>query len=161
MSESTSPPGVPVDRRQSPAALELQRGVSRTLLLRDFACLPEVTVASGRRADVMALGADGAIWIVEIKSSVADFQADRKWPEYRDWCDRLLFAVAPGFPVEILPEDTGLILADRFGGEIVREAPLHGLSGARRKALTLRFSRIAARRLTSLADPDLRQALID
>ena len=81
--------------------------------------------------------------------------------EYRDWCDRLLFAVAPGFPVEILPEDTGLILADRFGGEIVREAPLHGLSGARRKALTLRFSRIAARRLTSLADPDLRQALID
>ena len=109
----------------------------------------------------MALGADGAIWIVEIKSSVADFQADRKWPEYRDWCDRLLFAVAPGFPVEILPGDTGLIVADRFGGEIIREAPVHALSGARRKALTLRFGRIAARRLTALADPDLVHALLE
>ena len=161
MSVSFPPLAAPVDGRQSPAALDLQRGVGRALLRHDFACLSEVTVASGRRADVMALGPDGAIWIVEIKSSVADYQSDRKWPEYRDWCDRLLFAVAPGFPLELLPEDVGLIVADRFGGEIVREAPVHPLSGARRKALTLRFGRVAARRMQAICDPELIEALLD
>ena len=161
MSGPLTPPAAPVDGRQSQAALDLQRGVGRVLLRHDFACLAEVTVRSGRRADVMALGPDGAIWIVEIKSSVADFQSDRKWPEYREWCDRLLFAVAPGFPLDLIPEDTGLIVADRFGGDIVREAPVHALSGARRKALTLRFARIAARRMQALVDPELVKALLD
>ena len=79
-------------------------------------------LANGRRADILAVGRDGAIWIVEIKSSIADFRADQKWPEYRDYCDALLFAVAPDFPSDILPADTGLIFADAYAGEVVRQA---------------------------------------
>jgi hypothetical protein len=104
----------------------------------------------------MVLTPAGDIWIVEIKSSIEDFRSDQKWPEYRDYCDRLLFAVAPGFPVEILPQGTGLVLADRYGGELVRAAPEHRLAAARRRALTLRMARIAALRLQSAADPDAR-----
>lgn len=161
MTEPAKPLAVPQDRRQSAAAADLQRGVGRLLFQRAYAGLAEVTLASGRRADVMALGADGEVWIVEIKSSVADFEADRKWPEYREWCDRLFFAVGSGFPLDLLPADTGLMVADRFGGEIVREAPLHRLAGARRKALGLRFARLAALRLQAAIDPDLRIALLE
>ena len=103
----------------------------------NFESLSEVPLANGRRADVLAVGRDGEIWIVEIKSSIADFRADQKWPEYRDYCDALLFAVAPDFPSDILPADTGLILADAYAGEIVRPPPRHPLSPARRKAVTL------------------------
>lgn len=95
------------------------------------------------------------IWIVEIKSSLADFRADQKWPEYRDYCDRLFFAVAPDFPMDVLPADAGRIIADKYGGEIVRAAPEHKLSGSRRKELTQRFARVAALRLHGLADPEL------
>ena len=114
----------------------------------------EVSLANGRRADVAAVAASGEIWIVEIKSSVEDFRTDQKWPEYRDYCDRLFFAVAPAFPREILPADTGLIIADRYGGEILRPAPEHKLAGARRKAMTLRFVRTAAFRLQAAIDPE-------
>jgi hypothetical protein len=119
-----------------------------------MASLTEMTLANGRRADEIALSDKGEIWIVEIKSSIADFRADSKWPEYEDFADRLLFAVAPDFPVEILPERTGLILADAYGAEIAREAPVRPLPAARRKALTLRFARIAALRLHHAADPE-------
>ena len=98
----------------------------------------------------MGLSPTGAIWIVEIKSSIADFRADQKWPEYRDYCDRLWFAVEPDFPVGILPADTGLILAGRIGGEIVREAPEIRLAPARRKAGTLAFAQVAAVRLRTV-----------
>ena len=90
---------------------------------------------------------------MEIKSSVEDFRTDQKWPEYRDFCDRLFFAVAPGFPNEILPGDTGLIIADRYGGEIMRQAPEHKLPPARRKAMTLRVGQTAAYRLQAAIDP--------
>lgn len=140
------------DGRQSASALEIQRGVVRLMATLGLAAVCEMTLASGRRADVMGLGDKGEIWIVEIKSSVEDFRSDQKWPEYRDWCDRLLFAVSPQFPVEMLPEDAGLILADRYGGELVRAAPEQRLPGARRKAVTLRFARQAAARLSSLED---------
>ncbi len=93
---------------------------------------------------------------MEVKSSLEDFRSDQKWPEYRAYCDRLLFAVAPGFPVEVLPEDAGLILADRYGGEVLRTAPEHKLAAARRKVVTLALARLAAARLQGLADPDLR-----
>lgn len=119
-----------------------------------LATLTEVTLANGRRADVMGITDKGEFWIVEIKSSIADFRADSKWPEYAEFADRLFFAVAPDFPVEILPETTGLILADAYGAEIVREAPAHPLSPARRKALTMRFARVAALRLHYAADPE-------
>jgi hypothetical protein len=145
---------IPVDGRHSERAAEIGRGVCRLLALHGFACVYELSLASGRRADIAAISDHGDIWIVEIKSSIEDFRVDQKWPEYRDFCDRLLFAVAPGFPVEILPADTGLIVADRFGGELVRPAPEHRLAGARRKAVTLRLARVAALRLCGIYDPN-------
>lgn len=131
----------------APAARLILRGVQRMLKAHGMESLAEVVLANGRRADVMALSASGDIWIVEIKSSIADFRADSKWPDYRDYCDRLWFAVSPEFPNDILPAGTGLILADRYDGEIVREAPEDRLTAARRKAVTLAFARVAAARL--------------
>jgi len=142
------------DGRQSPAARDLCRGVSRLLLAYGFAPLAEVTLASGRRADIMGLSNRAEIWIVEIKSSLDDFRVDQKWPEYRAFCDRFFFAVAPTFPREVLPADTGLIVADRYGGEIVCAAPEHRLAGARRRVLTLRLARTAALRLQGALDPE-------
>lgn len=125
----------------------------------NFTSISEMSLANGRRADVIALNPKGAIWIVEIKSSIVDFRCDQKWPEYRDYCDALFFAVAPDFPAEILPADTGLIFADAYGGEIMRPAPEQLLTAARRKAVTMAFAMTAARRLHALADPPER--LID
>jgi hypothetical protein len=142
------------DGRQSPAASDICRGVARLLKAHGLAALSEVALANGRRADLAGLADSGEIWIVEIKSSLEDFRADQKWPDYREFCDRLFFAVAPGFPREVLPEDTGLIIADRYGGEIVRPAPEHRLAGARRKAMTIRLARLAALRLQGALDPE-------
>jgi hypothetical protein len=138
---------------QSAAALEICRGVMRLLTAHGLASVAELPLPNGRRADVVALSDSGDIWIVEIKSSVDDFRVDQKWPEYRDFCDRLFFAVSPAFPDGILPVDTGLLRADRYGGEIVRQAPETRLSGARRKSMTLRFAHAAAARLTQMLDP--------
>jgi hypothetical protein len=142
------------DGRQSERARDISRGAQRALAMLGFRAIPELSLADGRRADLFAVDVAGVIWIIEIKSSIEDFRADSKWPDYRAWCDKLLFAVAPDFPIEVLPQDTGLILADRYGGEIVREAPEHRLTGARRKAIMLRFARVAAGRLMTLADPE-------
>lgn len=142
------------DGRQSPAAFDICRGVARLLKAHGFAAVTEVALANGRRADVAAISDTGEIWIVEIKSCLEDFRTDQKWPEYREFCDRLYFAVAPGFPREILPDDTGLIVADRYGGELLRSAPEHKLAGARRKAMTLRLARLAALRLQAAIDPE-------
>jgi hypothetical protein len=144
------------DGRQSAAAFDIARGTRRLLLTHGMASLPEVTLASGRRADLVGLSERGEVWIIEIKSSVEDFRADQKWPEYRAFCDRLFFAVNSEFPQALLPVDTGLIVADRFGAAVVRESPLHALAPARRKALTLRLARLGAMRLLALADPELR-----
>lgn len=133
----------------------LARGVCRLLRSHDFACLDEVVPVTGLRVDVMALGPKGEIWVVECKSSRADFTSDRKWQGYLDWCDRFFWAVPPGFPVDLLPEGGGLILGDDFGAEIVTMAPDTPLPGARRKALTLKFARMAALRHQGLRDPGL------
>ena len=135
------------------AAALILRGVQRLLRSHGFESLAEVSLANGRRADVMAIGPAGEIHIIEIKSSRADFLSDGKWPEYRDYCDAFAFAVAPTFPVELLPEAAGLILADAYGGEIVRPPVGAPLVAARRKALTLAFARLAATRLLTLRDP--------
>jgi hypothetical protein len=134
-------------------ARSILRGTQRLLRSLDFESLSEITLGNGRRADVLAVRRNGEIWIVEIKSSIADFRADGKWPEYREYCDALLFAVAPAFPSEILPVDTGLILADAYAGDLVREPPSHPLTAARRKALTLSIARIASMRLHAQIDP--------
>ncbi len=125
----------------------LARGVQRMLLDRGFSPVLELTLANGRRADVAALGPKGDMLIVETKSGVEDFVVDFKWPDYREYCDAFYFAVTVEFPHVLIPEDVGLIVADGFGGEIIREAPRHPLAPARRKAVTLHFARTAAQRL--------------
>ena len=154
MAQTSAQLAVPKDGRQSAQASDICRGVARLLRMHAMAAVAEVSLANGRRADLAAVGAGGEIWIVEIKSSIEDFRTDGKWPEYRDFCDRLFFAVAPAFPRDILPADTGIIVADRYGGEIVRDAPEHKLAGARRKAMTLRLVHTAAWRLQAAIDPE-------
>ncbi|MDF1719469.1 MAG: MmcB family DNA repair protein [Minwuia sp.] len=129
----------------------IARGVLRMLSQHDRPALAEVTLRNSRRADVMSIGRDGSVWIVEVKSSVADYRSDAKWQEYRDFCDRFFFAVPPDFPSEIIPDDCGLIIADAYDGAFARDAPDLRLNAARRKAVTLRFARMAAERLTRLA----------
>jgi hypothetical protein len=144
----------PVDGRQSAQASAIQRGVGRLLRAQGFAMVTELPLATGRRADVVGLGAGGELWIVEIKSSVEDFRVDRKWPDYRSFCDRLYFATHPAVPAEIFPGDAGFILADAYGAELMREAPEHKLAGATRRAMLLRFAQAAAHRLHGLIDPE-------
>lgn len=141
------------DGRQSDTALMVQRGVCRLLRASGFATLPEFTLATGRRADVIGLNDAGQIWIVEIKSSVEDYRCDTKWPEYRDYCDRLFFAIPPTVPPEIIPDDTGLMIADSWGADIIRHPEALALHASRRKAVTLAFARAAALRLHGLHDP--------
>lgn len=145
----------PKDGRQSEAAGDIARGVARLLRAHAVVALAELTLPNGRRADIMGLSDKGVIWIIEIKSSLADFHADDKWTDYLDFCERFFFAVAPEFPIDVLPAETGLVLADRYGGEIERPSPQLTLPAARRKALTLRFARTAAERLALLHDPDM------
>lgn len=128
-------------------AADIARGVMRLLADHDCTSLTEFTLKSGRRADVMALDAKGRFTIVEIKSGLADFRADRKWQDYLEFCDSFYFAVPKGFPLEVLPAGTGLILADAWAGHILRPADPGALAPARRKALTLRFARVAAGRV--------------
>src|ERR1700689_411030 len=146
-------PTIPLDRRQSQTALTVARGTQRLLLALGLSCVGELPLLSGRRADLLALGGDGEIIIVEIKSSVADFRADQKWTDYRLHCDRLFFATTVEMPGEIFPADAGLIVADAFGASIVCEAPEHRLLAATRKSIMLRFAHAAALRLQALADP--------
>lgn len=134
-------------------AADIARGTCRLLLQLDRAPLLEVPLGNGRRADVLALGRDGAVTIVEVKSSRQDFLADRKWREYEGFADRFYFAVAPGFPLELLPGEKGLIVADRFEAAILREAPVAAVAPARRRALLLRLARLGAFRLHGLQDP--------
>jgi hypothetical protein len=143
----------PVDGRQSQNALRIARGTARLLHAHGYCVVSELPLASGRRADLVALGGDGEIWIVEIKSSVADFRADGKWMDYRMHCDRLFFATLIEVPCDIFPKDTGLIVADAFGAQIVCEAPEHRLHASTRKSMILSIARAAAIRLQSLIDP--------
>lgn len=126
--------------------LSVTRGAARLMIDLGYAPLLEVGLPNGRRADVMALGPRGEIVICEVKSGIEDYRVDRKWGEYGPFCDAFYFAVAPEFPQEVLSVEPGLIVADGFGGAVVRDAPLSPLAPARRKALTLAFARLAALR---------------
>jgi hypothetical protein len=153
MNVNLLPPPMPLDGRQSPAALVIARGTARYLHALGYGVVSELPLPSGRRADLVALGSGGEILIVEIKSSIADFRADEKWMDYRLHCDRLFFATSLEVPREIFPADAGLIVADAFGASILSEAPEHQLGAARRKSVMLRFAHAAALRLQALADP--------
>jgi hypothetical protein len=136
-------------------ALDIARGTSRYLRALGYAVAAELPLADGRRADLMALDPRGGIAIIEVKSCLADFRADQKWEDYRQWCDLFYFAVDAAFPRDCIPEECGLIIADRYGAEALREPPEHRLSASRRKAVTLRFARCAAFRLHGADDPDI------
>lgn len=140
---------LPTARASNPAiddARLLMRGTARLLLDLGITAIAEFTLPCGRRADLAGLGPKGEMVIIEVKSGVQDFRTDGKWPDYFAWCDRFYFAVSDRFPADILPDQTGLIIADGFGGAIVRESPIAKLAPARRKALTLKFARNAAER---------------
>ena len=144
---------VTVSRPETTATVT--RGALRLLQALGYAPLAEVTLPNGRRADLMALGPKGEIFIVEVKSGLEDFRTDQKWGEYLPYCDAFAFAVAPEFPRDILPGEPGLIVADGFGGAVLREAPVAQLAGARRKALTLAFGRLAALRAAGVESAEL------
>ncbi|WP_432816762.1 MmcB family DNA repair protein [Sulfitobacter sp. JB4-11] len=137
----------------------LARGVCRHLASHGFACVEELVPARGLRVDVMALGPKGEVWIVECKSSRADFTSDAKWQGYLEWADRFFWAVDADFPTELLPDDSGLIIADAYEGEIIRMGPETRLAPARRKVLVQKFAVHAARRLHLLRDPDMHKPL--
>jgi hypothetical protein len=137
--------------------LAVTRGAARWLRQRRLSPILEVPLADGRRADIVAVGEGAEIVIIEVKSSLEDFRVDQKWGDYLAWCDRFYFATPPAFPLELLPAETGVILADAFGAELLRDdsrlPEVTRLSAARRKALLVRLTRLAGERLQRLADP--------
>lgn len=144
-----------VDGRQSPAALKVRRGVGRLLRQMGAAVVPELILACGRRADLVAIGERGEITIVEIKSCLADYRADGKWHHYLAACDRFYFATVPETG-DVFPPQEGLIVTDGYEAEVVREARVRRLSAPLRRALTLRIAQTAARRLHEIEDPAVR-----
>ena len=123
--------------------------IARMFIERGDACLREFTLRSGRRVDLIAIGSGGEITIVEVKSSRQDFISDRKWQEYQEWADRFYFAVAEGFPRDLLPgpDESGIIITDGFDCLEVQPAPLVKLAGQRRNHLTRRLAHVAMRRI--------------
>jgi len=136
----------------SHTAIDVARGVSRLLLQEGYSPILEFTLPNGRRLDVAALGPGGEVLGIEIKVALADLRGDGKWPEYLDYCDLFYFAIPPDFPHEHVPHQTGLIVADRYGGEIIKEAEAQSLHPSRRKAVTVSFARCAAERLSRTLD---------
>ncbi len=134
---------------------QVTRGVCRYLATLGYAVLTEFTLKNGRRADVIGLGDDGSVIIVEVKTSVADLKSDQKWPEYRDFCDRLFFAAPQDFPLELLPSSCGILVADGWGADEIRPAEHEPLHASRRRVLTLKLARKAAQRLHEFTDPRL------
>jgi hypothetical protein len=137
------------------AADWLARGVCRAVEDLGYAALTEFPLGNGRRVDVIAIDGGGEALIVEIKSSIADFRADRKWIEYLPYCDLFYFAVPDGFPRELLPPDCGVMVADGYGAAILRPAPRLAMNASRRRALTLRLAYTASQRLRRALDPRL------
>lgn len=140
-------PETPVRR-----AAEICRGTLRLMGQLGYYGVTEMSLANNRRADIASVGPAGDIWMIEVKSSIQDFKSDSKWREYMDYCDRLSFAVSADFPLDLIPPEAGLIVADAFFGAVIREAPESRLAPARRKAVTLRFGRLAAARLSGISD---------
>jgi hypothetical protein len=135
-------------------AAAIRRATARLCGLLGWAPLHEVTLPNFRRADILALRPDGGFACIEIKSGERDFLVDAKWPEYRAFSDALYFAIDADFPQDLLPADTGLIVAWEGSAELLREAPAHPLAAARRRALLQRFAALAAARLAALEDPE-------
>lgn len=145
----------PVARQARPEiTLAVCRGACRLMRQAGRSVLHEVPLPDGRRADIFAVGRDGEITIVEVKSSIEDWRVDEKWPDYLGWCDLLYFAVPIDFPQPLIPQEVGLIVADAYGGELLRPSPRRPLAAARRKSLLIDCARLASERLARLEDPD-------
>jgi hypothetical protein len=145
----------PVVRQARPdITLAVCRGACRLMRQSGRTVLLELPLPDGRRADIMAVGATGELTIVEVKSSIEDWRVDQKWPDYLDWCDQLYFAVPVDFPQALIPEEVGLIVADAYGGEMLRHPPKRPVAAARRKALLIDCARLASERLSRLEDPE-------
>ncbi len=134
----------------------IARGLMRALDHQGWRCLTEFPLASGRRADIIALDDAARFMIIEIKSSPSDYRSDRKWREYQEYCDLFAFAVGPEFPVALLPHEAGLFIAD--GYDAIQQRPPQAMSAplapARRRHVLVRFARLAADRLRrGLVDP--------
>ena len=140
-------------RSRPEVTVAVTRGAMRCLRALGYSVLSEVILASGRRADILALAPHGRILIVEVKSSIEDWRTDAKWTDYGAYCDALAFAVSPDFPTDVLPADLGLIVADAYGGAVIREPIETPLQPARRRAMLMRFAALAADRLQNLVDP--------
>ena len=147
------PPRIDLD--DQPDAIDITRGAVRLLETMGFRSLTEMRLASGRRVDAIGLDGRGRFAIIEVKSSVADLRADIKWPEYRYFCDWFYFAVAPNFKLDALPSDTGLIIADRYGGEVIRPSEASRIEGAVRRRQTLLFAHTASARLSRFLESGL------
>ena len=150
---SIFPLDAPIRNKPELVAPQILRGARRLMGAMGYSSVCELVLPNGRRADIVAISGAGQITIIEIKSCVADFQSDHKWPEYIDYCDQLYFAVAPDGPIDLIPLETGLIVADSYSGELVRDAPKLPLAAARRRAILLAFARHAADRLHRFQDP--------
>ncbi|MGL4729239.1 MAG: DNA repair putative endonuclease MmcB [Bosea sp. (in: a-proteobacteria)] len=145
----------PLPVRRPDITYAVTRGAARFLRRAGYAVVMEMPLAIGRRVDIMALSSKGELIAIEVKSGREDFAVDRKWLDYSEYCDGFAFAVAPDFPVAILPEEIGLIVADAYDGEWVREPVRLALAPARRKAMTIAFARLAALRLHAASDPQM------
>jgi hypothetical protein len=145
---------MPDDSSMTATAAALARGIARHLAEAGYSTLTELILPNGRRVDVIGIDRAGTIAVVEIKTSVADFRGDTKWPEYREYCDRFYFAVPEGFPQELIRGPCGLFVADAYGAALIRESDEVAVNAARRRALVLRFAGVAADRLRSFTDPE-------
>lgn len=141
-------------RQAETHAPALARGGARLLRNMGYGVLGEFLLSSGRRVDVFGLNRKGAVVIVEIKLSAADFRADAKWPDYLAFCDHFYFAVPERFPRRLVPAETGLLIADRFGADVIRRAPARRMANGLRQNETRRFALFAANRLRQVEDPD-------
>ena len=148
----TSPPNV---AEPAPTAARIRRGVVRLLDNLSYRTLVEMRLSSGRRVDVIGLDARGRFAVVEIKTSLADLRGDQKWQEYLPYCDDFYFAVANDFPLDAVPDETGVIIADRFGGEVIRPSPRRAMATAARNRQTLLFAHTAGARLFRLQSTSL------
>jgi hypothetical protein len=134
---------------------DICRGVCRHLTDLGYSVLTEFRLISNRRVDVIGLDKGGNFIVVEVKSSVPDFRADEKWPDYRSFADKLYFAVANGFPIQLLPPSCGIIIADAYNAVIFQDSPPAKMNAARRRTQILRFAQTAADRLHRMRDPRL------
>lgn len=134
-------------------ASKILRGVRRLIAAAGYSSICEFVLPNGRRADIAAICASGRVLIIEIKSCAADLRSDHKWREYREYCDQLYFGLAADGPIDLIPEDAGIIIADSYAGAFARDAPTLTMSPARRRAVLLAFARHAADRLHRLQDP--------